>query len=145
MSAHTLPATCRCLWCPRTSNSTAEASTHMHVAHPGNLPRSQAQEAVAHLQHLHADRMAVHRGGVVADESLNTPRGAGRALAERLHGIPPAAFLVELDDILAHVREAMLAAGRQAPVALLICREIRQAARKQHAWLSQREVIANGQ
>jgi hypothetical protein len=72
-----------------------------------------------------------------------TPVQLGQALAERLWGIPPAAFLSELDEILDHMREAMLAAGRAAPVALLICREIRHHARHRHHQLLEQEGAAN--
>ncbi|MBO1081837.1 hypothetical protein [Roseomonas haemaphysalidis] len=140
MSAHTLPATCRCLWCPRTFGSAVEASSHMHTAHRGNIPRTQEHDAAARLQHYHADRQAVRRGGIVADDSLDTPRGVGRALAERMRGIPDAAFLAKLDSILDHMREEMLAAGRVPSMALLICREIRMAARQ--AWAKEPRLTA---
>ncbi|MCG7360821.1 hypothetical protein MHZ93_06105 [Roseomonas sp. ACRSG] len=144
MTAHRLPANCRCLWCPRTFDTPAEASTHMALMHRGNLVRSQDNEATAALIHYHQDREAVRKGGVVADESMDTPRGVGRSLAERLHGIPDRAFLPELDDILDHMREEMLAAGRQAPIALMICREIRQAARQEWVRLTGRQAVASG-
>jgi hypothetical protein len=129
MSAHRQPTTCRCLWCPRTFTTDTEASTHMHLMHRANIRRSPEDEARAKMAHYDADRQAVERGGVVADESLDTPRGAGKALAERLSGIPERAFLVELDTIMEDIRETMLAAGRAPSAALLMCREIRQAAR----------------
>jgi hypothetical protein len=105
----------------------------MHLMHRGNLVRSQDNEAAAALVHYHQDREAVRKGGVVADDSLDTPRGVGRALAERMRGIPERDFLPELDDILGHMREEMLAVGRQAPIAMMICCEIRQAARVEWA------------
>jgi hypothetical protein len=129
MSAHRLPATCRCLWCPRTFTTETEAATHMHLMHRGNIRRSPEDEARAKLAHYDADRQAVERGGVVADDSLDTPRGAGKALAERLSDIPERAFLPELDTILDDMREALLAAGRVPSTVLQLCREVRQAAR----------------
>jgi hypothetical protein len=115
----------------------------MKQAHRENFARDSEAEASAALTHYHQDREAVRKGGVVADESMDTPRGVGRSLAERLHGIPDHAFLPELDDILDHMREEMLAAGRQAPIAMMICREIRQAARLEWARLTRREAVAN--
>jgi hypothetical protein len=143
MTAHHLPATCRCLWCPRTFDTPRDANAHMKLVHRENFARDGEAEAAAALTHYHQDREAVRKGRAVADESMDTPRGVGRSLAERLHGIPDRAFLPELDDILDHMREEMLAAGRQAPIALMICREIRQAARQEWARLTRREAVAN--
>ena len=133
MSAHRLPATCRCLWCPRTFTSDKEAATHMHLMHRANIRRSPEDEARAKLAHYDADRRAVERGDVMAEDSPNTPRGAGRMLVERLSGTTEAAFLIELDGILDHLRETMLAAGRVPSTAMLICREVRQAARDERS------------
>jgi hypothetical protein len=115
----------------------------MKQAHRQNFARDSEAEAAAALTHYHQDREAVRKGRPVADESLDTPRGLGRELAERLHGIPARAFLPELDDILAHMREQMLAHGRPASIAFMICREIRQAARQEWARLTRREAVAN--
>jgi hypothetical protein len=131
VSAHTAPANCRCLWCRRLFCTVDEANTHMHLMHRANIVRTPEQQAQAKLQHYHADREAVRKGGVLPENSTNNPRGAGRALAERMRGVSTPAFLAEMDEILDHMKEEMLASGRPAPIAYLICREIRQAARQE--------------
>jgi hypothetical protein len=131
MSAHDIPANCRCLWCRATFATPKEALTHMHLAHRANIVRTPEQEASAKMQHLHADREAVRKGKTLPEDSTDTPRGVGRVLAERMRGVPTHVFLDELDDILDYMREEMLAVGRPSDIAFLICRDIRQAARQE--------------
>jgi hypothetical protein len=143
MTAHRLPATCRCLWCPRTFDTPQDADAHMKLAHRRNFVRNDEAAAAAALTHYHQDREAVRKGRPVADEDPSTPRGLGRELAERLHGIPDRDFLPELEEILEVMREEMLACGRPASIAFMICREIRRAARQEWARLTRREAVAN--
>jgi hypothetical protein len=115
----------------------------MKLVHRENFARDSEAEAAAALTHYHQDREAVRKGRPVADEDPSTPRGLGRELVQRMHGIPARAFLPELDDILEHMREQMLAHGRPASVAFMICREIRQAARQEWTRLTRRAAVAN--
>ena len=64
---------------------------------------------------------------------IQTPVEISRALAERLRALPTPCFLAALDDVLDDLRDELVAAGKAAPAAFLICREARRAARE--AWM----------
>jgi hypothetical protein len=108
----------------------------MRLKHPANMPRTQEHAAAAQMQRYHADRMAVERGRAMPEDSNDTPRGAGKALAQKLQDTPDADFLPALDGVLADMRVRMTAAGRPLATAMLLCREMRQAARQERVRLS---------